>query len=106
MNSENSKTVGLKQKITYQFEGLARISVYLAFFFCAVSTYRMLLLDEFHVSHFDYGAALINALVIGNVILIGEDAHIGKKYESKSLFVSALYKAFLFSLLVFGFHIV
>ena len=106
MNREDSETVGLKQKVTYQFEELARISVYLAFFFCAVSTYKMLLLNEFHVSYFDYGAALINALVIGKVVLIGQDVHLGKKHEAKPLLVSALSKAFLFSLLVFGFHIV
>jgi len=81
MNRENSKTVGLKQKITYQFEELARISVYLAFFFCAVSTYKMLLLNEFHVSHFDYGAALINALVIGKVVLIGQDVTLAKSMK-------------------------
>ena len=73
MNSENSKTAGLKQKITNQLEELAQIFLFLAFFFCAVATYRMLLLNEFHVSYFDYGAALINALVIAKVILIGED---------------------------------
>jgi hypothetical protein len=49
---------------------------------------------------------LINALVIAKVILIGEYAHLGKKHESKPLFLSALYKAFVFSLLVFAFHIV
>jgi hypothetical protein len=106
MNSENSKSTGLKQKITNQLEELAQIFLFLAFFFCAVATYRMLLLNEFHVSYFDYGAALINALVIAKVILIGEDLHLGKKHEAKPLLISALYKAFLFGLLVFGFHIV
>jgi len=49
-------------------------------------------------------AAMLNALVIAKVILAGEYVHLGKKYEGKPLFLSALYKAFLFSLLVFGFH--
>ena len=106
MNVENSKKAGLKENITHQIGELAKIFVYLAFFFCAVSTYRMLLLNEFHVSYFDYGAALINALIVAKVILLGEDAHLGKRYEARPLIVSALYKAFLFALLVFGFHIV
>jgi len=80
--------------------------LYLAFFFCAVATYSMILLDKFHVSYFTYGAALINALVIAKVILIGEYAHLGKKHEAKPLFLSSVYKAFLFSLLVFAFHII
>ena len=106
MNKENSTRVGMKQVLTHQIEELAEISLYLAFFFCAIATYRLLLLDEFHVSYFDYGAALINALVIGKVILIGEDLHLGKKHETRPLIVSVVYKALLFGLLVFGFHIV
>ena len=44
--------------------------------------------------------------MIAKVILIGEYAHLGKKHESKPLLLSAIYKAFLFGLLVFGFHII
>jgi hypothetical protein len=66
----------------------------------------MLLLNEFNVSYFKYGFALINALVIAKVILIGEYAHLGRKHEAKPLIQSAVYKAFLFTLLVFGFHVV
>ena len=64
MHKDNLETAGLKQKITHQLEELAEIFVYLAFCFCAVATYRMLLLNQFHLSYFDYGAALVNALVI------------------------------------------
>jgi FtsH-binding integral membrane protein len=106
MNHENVKRKEIKEKITHELYELMGISLYLAFFFCAVATYRMLLLNEFRVSYFDYGAELINALVVAKVILIGEYAHLGKKHEAKPLLLSAVYKAFLFGLLVFGFHIV
>jgi hypothetical protein len=106
MNMEASTKASLKQNITHQLEDLAKTFLYLAFFFCAIATYRMLLLDQLHVSYFDYGTALINALVVAKVILLGQDAHLGKRHESKPLFVSIAYKAFLFSLLVFGFHVV
>jgi hypothetical protein len=106
MNSENSKRASLKEKATHELKEFAAIFLYLAFFFCAVAAYSMLLLNQFHVSYFIYGTALINALVIAKVILIGEYAHLGKKHEAKPLFQSAIHKAFLFSLLVFAFHIV
>src|SRR5271170_1779645 len=106
MNAEGPKEATLKQKATHELREFAAISSYLAFFFCAVATYSLLLLNQFHVSYFVYGTALINALVIAKVVLIGEYARLGKKHESKPLFQSALYKAFLFSLLVFAFHIV
>jgi hypothetical protein len=106
MNSEPSKRTELKKKIAHELSELVGIALYLAFFFCAVATYRMLLLNEFRVSYFNYGAELLNALVVAKVILIGEYAELGKKHEAKPILISAFHKAFLFSLLVFGFHIV
>jgi hypothetical protein len=78
----------------------------LAFFFCAVVTNQRLLLNDDKISYFSYGAALINAAVIAKVILIGEYAHLGRRQETRPLFLAALYKASLFSLLVLAFHIV
>ncbi|MGB7729384.1 MAG: hypothetical protein WBL50_15235 [Candidatus Acidiferrum sp.] len=95
----------MKQKVAYEFEEFAIISLYLAFFFCALATYSMLLLDSFHVSYFAYGTALINALVIAKVILIGEAAHVGTRFEKRALFYSTIWKAFVFCSLAFGFHI-
>lgn len=101
-----SKGTRLKQKATHEFEEFVGIFLYLAFFLCAVATYRMLLLDELHISYFSCGTALINAMAIAKIILIGEYAHLGKRYEAKPLLVSSINKAVLFSLLVFAFHIV
>jgi hypothetical protein len=106
MSGESSKAAALKQKAVHELKQFVGISVYLAFFFCAVMTYRMLLLHEFQDSWLNYSFALINALVIAKVILIGEYAHLGKKYEASPLWLSSLYKALLFGLLVFGFHFV
>ena len=103
MSEENST---LKQKAAHELEEMALISLYLAFFFCAMATYRMILLNDFRDSWFNYSAALINALVIAKVILIGEYAHLGKRAEAKPLLLSAIYKSFLYGLLVFAFHIV
>ena len=66
----------------------------------------MLLLNEYHVKFWNYSFALINALVITKVIMIGEYAKLGKRHENKPLPISALWKALLFGLLVFAFHIV
>jgi hypothetical protein len=106
MNAEISKRTGVKQKVIHEFEEMAGIFLYLAFFFCALATYSMLLLNEYHVPYFNYGAALINALVISKVILIGESVHLGKRQETRPLFLSAVSKAFLFGLLAFAFHVV
>jgi hypothetical protein len=106
MSAENSEKKSLKQKAEHEFKEITIVFLYLAVFFCALATYSTLLLEKYEISYFSYGAALINALVITKIILIGEAVHFGKKQEAKPLFYSTLYKSFMYGLLVFAFHIV
>lgn len=105
MHAEDAQKKTVKQKVEHEFEELAVLTLYLAFFFCALATYSMLLLNKFQISYFSYGTALINAVVIAKVILIGEAIKVGTKYEAKALVYSAIWKAFVFGLLVFAFHV-
>jgi len=102
----NSAHPDLKQKAKHELREMLELSLYLAFFFCALAAYDMLLLNEYHVESWNFAFALINALVITKVIMIGEYAKLGRKHENKSLLVSAVWKAFVFGLLVYAFHIV
>ena len=106
MASEDSEHKSRKEKAKHELKEMLVIFGYLAFFFCALVTYDMLLLNEYHIKQWDYAFALINALVITKVIMIGEYAKLGRRYEAGSLFVSAVWKAFVFTLLVFCFHVV
>jgi hypothetical protein len=105
MSSENAGG-GLKQKTIHELWELAWIFLYLAFFFCSLELYSVLLLRDFHVKYLNFGFAVINALVVAKVILLGEYARIGRKYEHRPLIQSAAYKALIFVLLVFAFHLV
>lgn len=96
----------LKQKAAHELTVFVGIALYLSAFFCAVVTYTTVLQRDFQSAYASYGIALINAVVIAKVVLIGEYAHIGKKHEGKPLLISSVYKAFLFSLLAFGCHVV
>ena len=95
----------VKQKVVHELVEFAALFLYLAFFFCALATYSMLLLSEFHVRYLSYAFALLNALVIAKVIMIGELAGFGRRHEHRSLLVSSAYKALIFGLLVLAFHI-
>jgi hypothetical protein len=106
MASENSNSKSRKEKAKHELKELLTIFLYLAFFFCALCTYSMLLLREYQIKGWDYAFALINALIITKVIMIGEYAKVGKRYEAGALFVSAIWKALVFTLLVFAFHVV
>jgi hypothetical protein len=95
---------GFKQKAKKDLKDFAMIAAYLAFFFCALTTYTMLLLKKYDVSYLNYSFAIINALVIAKVILIGEMVHIGRGAEARPLYQSVIYKAFVFGLLCLAFH--
>lgn len=106
MSGESPAPKSKKQKAKHELKELLMIFFYLAFFFCALVTYSMLLLNEYHVKYLSYAFALINALVITKVVMIGEYVHVGKRGETKALVLSALWKALIFTLLVFAFHVV
>jgi hypothetical protein len=106
MKTDSASEPGIKQKALHELREMLVLSLYLAFFLCALATYRMLLLRELHIESLTYAFALINALVIAKVIMIGELAKVGRRHESKPLFVSTIWKAFVFTLLVLAFHFV
>jgi len=95
-----------KRKAAEELKEFAVLASYLAFCFCALATYSVFLLRQFDISYFAYGTALLNALVLAKVIMLGEAMHAGTRFERKALLHSALWKAFVFAWLVFGFHVV
>jgi hypothetical protein len=72
----------------------------------ALAAHDMLLLRQYNVEYLTITFALINAAVVTKVIMIGEYAKLGRRHEDKALLISAVWKAFVFGLLVFGFHVV
>jgi hypothetical protein len=96
----------LRQQIAHEGRGLLLVFSFLAPLYCAFSTYRMLLLDQFQTKYFEYGTALLNALLLSKVILVGDYMQLGKRQEDKPLIVSTLFKALLFSLLTGAFQAV
>jgi hypothetical protein len=106
MSRSAAQKADLKQKAKHEAKELLYTFLYLAFFFCALATYSTLLLKEYEVPYWNYAFALINALVIAKVILIGQVVHLGEKYEHKPLLVSAVWKAFMYSLFALAFHFV
>ena len=106
MTNKDPTAPGFKQKAEHELKDFAWISLYLAFFFCALSTYTMLLLRKYEISYLNYTFAIVNALIIAKIILIGEWARLGRKGEGKPLYLAVLYKSFVFGLLVFAFHFV
>ena len=107
--SDNEKAkVSLTQRVKHELIEFWVIALYLMFFFCALVAYTMLLLKKYDVNNdaLNFGFAIVNALVIGKVILVGEMMHLGRGYEKRPLWQSVLLKSVVFSVLVLVFHIV
>ncbi|MDB6023677.1 MAG: conserved rane protein of unknown function [Pedosphaera sp.] len=98
--NEEIKKAGLKQKFVHELIEYWVTFLYLAFFFGAFAWYRRLILAEYQISYLHYGMAVVEALVLAKVILIGDAMHLGRRLEEKPLIVPTLYKTVLFSIFV------
>lgn len=96
-----------KQRFLREMKDYFAVSAYLAVLFCAIAAYTMLLARHYEdTTSLNFTFALINALVIGKVILIGQMFHLGRRAETLPLYQSALLKSLLFGILIFLFHLV
>jgi len=74
--------------------------------FAAFIQYRRLLLAAHDITYTNYGIAVIEALILGKVIMIGAVFRLGRGLEDKPLIIPTVYKTVLFSLLVAVFTVV
>ena len=93
------------EKLSQEVKKILWIFLYLALFFCAFITYRRLVMKELGISYFHYGFALIKALVLAKVILLGQYVRVDKVFDDHPLIFPTLYKVILFSLLTLIFEV-
>ena len=100
-----SRHADLKEKAKEEFRLLLLITVYLGTLFWAFLTYRRLISREFGVTSFHYGFAVIEAVVIAKVILIGKAMGLGKKETGRALAFAVLRSSFVYALLIAAFAV-
>jgi hypothetical protein len=99
--SNVGKTKGsLKGKIVHEFAEYWIIVAYLTLMFAAFTQYRRLVLAAYDIWYTNYWFAVIEALVLGKVIMIGEALHLGRNFDQKPLIYSTLYKTVVFTIFV------
>ncbi|HTN48216.1 MAG TPA: hypothetical protein VMK32_02175 [Burkholderiaceae bacterium] len=106
MATEKHSRAGFKERAIEEFKLYWVIALYLWVFLGSFTIYRRLVTAETGVAYLNYGIALIEALIIAKVILIGKMFGFSRRYEDRPLIVPVLYKAVLFGVLVFLFGIV
>lgn len=73
---------------------------YLVVVFGLFAWYRRLILAEYDIRFLKYGAAIVEALILAKVILIGDMMGLGREFENKPLIYPTLYNSLVFSLFV------
>ena len=109
MNAANvpSHTVhsSLKEKAIEELRLFWVIAIYLGLMLSAFAWYRRFVLSEAGISYTHYGAAVVEALILAKVILIGHAFGLGRRLESSPLILSVLFKALLFGVFIALFNV-
>jgi hypothetical protein len=91
------------------FQGMAEywmIVAYLTIVFAAFMQYRRFVLAAHDITYTNYGFAVIEALILAKVVMVGDVARLGRGLEHKPLIYSTLYKTVVFTFFVGLFTIV
>jgi hypothetical protein len=95
----------LKHRALHELEKYAVITAYLWLLFALFDLYRWQLLNEHGIVAWRQTFAIVNALVFGKVVLLGQALEVGKSLERRSLAWIVLGKSLIFALLLIAFHV-
>ena len=106
MSSPNKKKKSLKEKIFHEMIEYWINVVYLAVVFAAFTQYRRLVLAAYNITYTNYWVAVIEALILAKVIMIGAVLRLGRGLERKPLIFPTLYRTVVFMLFVAVFKLI
>jgi hypothetical protein len=98
MNSTDKSKVSWKKKLLHEMVEYWINVIYLTLVFAAFTVYRRLILAAHDITYTNYGFAVIEALVLAKVIMIGDVVRLGRGLEQKPLIYPTLYKTAVFTL--------
>ena len=95
----------LKERAFEEFKRFIAIFLYLWVVFGLLSLHKSLVLSQRHLDYQEHTFAIINAFVFAKVLLVGEQLHLGRRFENTPLIYPILYKCLIFSVVLISFHI-
>ena len=95
---------GLKQRIVDEVVKFLIAAFYLWVMFGTFALHESVVSDKDHINFHFYGLALVNALILGKVMLVAEDLHFADWFKDRPLFYPILCKAVAFSILFLVFY--
>ena len=102
----NEHKPSLKEKAVSQLKEFFGMFLYVWVLLALFDIHQSIILAQEHINYQAQGFAIINALILAKVLLIGEDLHLARRFEYKALAYSILYKSLVFAVFLIGFHIV
>ena len=106
MSGTDMKKGNLKKKIVHEVTEYWINVCYLTIVFAAFTQYRRFLLAAHDITYTNYWVALIEALILAKVIMIGDVVRLGRGLEHLALIYPTLYKTVVFTLFVGVFSLV
>jgi len=95
----------LKERAFKEFKRFVVIFLYLWVVFGLLSIHESLVLSQHHLDVEEHTFAIINAFVFAKVLLVGEQLHLGSRFEKKPLIYPILYRCLVFTVLLMSFHV-
>lgn len=96
----------LKERALEEIKLYWIVTLYLWLFLGLFTVFRRLVVAEAGADYLHYGIALIEAMIIAKVVLIGKLFGFSRRFEDRALFVPVLYKSAVFGLLVMAFGVI
>ena len=98
MSSPDKKKGDWKKRIFHEVTEYWLNVIYLTLVFAAFTQYRRFLLAAHDITYTNYWVAVIEALILAKVIMIGDVVRLGRGLEQKPLIYPTLYKTVVFTL--------
>ncbi len=105
MTDSSEKKTGWKQKIIHEMIDYYINFIYLFVFFGMFTLYRRVILAKYQIVYLHYGIALLEALVLAKVVMIGQVLRLDRGLEDRPLIVTTLFRTVTFTVWVAAFSV-
>ena len=96
----------LVHRVYHQVIQFLLIAIYLFVVFGVLAVHEEVVAAKNHLAYHFYGFAIINALILGKVMLVAEDLHFANWFRNSPLVYPILFKSVAFTILFLVFDIV
>ena len=104
-HASGGREKNLKARALEEMKEYILITLYLWILFALFAEYKRLLLQENGINLWNQTYAIVNAMIFGKVVLLGEVLKVGRRLQEHALIWVVVGKSFIFTLLLMAFHV-